>query len=102
MTYCPKYIGTSLRSSDDIQDRRCLMNSRNLLTTSFRLNIPLKNEKRFYRSTKYQLIAKNCLWLKLTQGFGPNLMLTLRGLTSEQQCYRTLSKGVECYYCHCE
>ena len=51
----------------------------NLLTTSFRLNIPLKNVKRYYRSTKYQVIAMNCLCLKLTQRFGPNLMQTPRG-----------------------
>ena len=80
-------ITTSLSSAEDTGPP--VSDSRNLLTTSFTLNIPLKNERRSYRSTKYQLIAMNCLCLKLTQRFGPNLMLTPRGLTSEHQCYRT-------------
>ena len=80
-------ITTSLSSAEDtgptVSDKLS-----KLVNDKFQTEYTVEKQKEILQ--KYQLIAMNCLCLKLTQRFGPNLMLTLRGLTSENQCYRTL------------
>ena len=80
-------ITTSLSSAGDtgptVSDKLS-----KLVNDKFQTEYTVEKQKEILQ--KYQLIAMNCLCLKLTQRFGPNLMLALRGLTAENQRYRTL------------
>ena len=82
-------ITTSLSSAEDtgppVSDKLS-----KLVNDKFQTEYTVEKRKEILQKYKVPIIAMNCLCLKLTQRFGPNLMLTLRGLTSEHQRYRTL------------
>ena len=83
-------ITTSLSSAEDtgppVSDKLS-----KLVNDKFQTEYTVEKRKEILQKYKVPINCnQNCLCLKLTQRFGPNLMLTLRGLTSEHQCYGTL------------
>ena len=98
-------ISTSLSSSEEtgppVSDKLS-----KLVNDKFQTEYTVENVKRYYRSTKYKVIAMKYLCRKLTQRLiGRNLVQTLRGRTSGRTSLlqdTVLRKGIQCRYYHCE